>query len=128
MENWLSICFVPMYVHLHKGAYVQYQQILFRVGRAATSLGQEVIFYCGKTRGRVQMRITHRNLSNNASMFALVQQTYLAKKNLVKSMPISTLDNLSLQHKIGWRAAEKLPFFQHASSSAKISMESPRPR
>jgi hypothetical protein len=31
--------------------------------------------------------------------------------------------NLSLQHKIGWRPAEKnRPFYQHASSSSKISM------
>jgi hypothetical protein len=73
------------------------------------------------------------------SKFELVQQTFLAK-NLVKSLRISALDkviyicttkehfyraqqNLSLQHKIGWRPAEKnLPLFQHVSSNAKISM------
>jgi hypothetical protein len=69
-------------------------------------------------------------------MFALVQQTFLAK-NLVKSLLISTLDKVIcykgafsqdstkplLQHKIGCRPAEKkLPFFQHASPSTKISM------
>jgi hypothetical protein len=38
--------------------------------------------------------INHRNLSTRASMFALVQQTFLAKKNLVKSLLISTLDKV----------------------------------
>jgi hypothetical protein len=33
----------------------------------------------------------HRNLSTRTSMFALVQQTFLAKKDLVKSLLISTL-------------------------------------
>jgi hypothetical protein len=54
-------------------------------------------------------------------MIGLVQQTFLAKKTLVKSVLISTLDrviyykgtfyrtqqNHSLKHKIGWRPAEK---------------------
>jgi hypothetical protein len=58
-------------------------------------------------------------------MFALVQQTFLAEKALVKSLLISTLDkvittkehfyrtqqNLPLQHKIGWRLAEKIILF-----------------
>jgi hypothetical protein len=30
--------------------------------------------------------------------------------------------NLPLLHKIGWRPAEKSPFFQHASSKSKIAM------
>jgi hypothetical protein len=34
----------------------------------------------------------HRNLSTRTSKFALVQQTFLAKKILVKSLLISTLD------------------------------------
>jgi hypothetical protein len=61
-------------------------------------------------------------------MFELLMQT---KKNLVKSLLISTLDkvihyigtfllgskNISLLHKIGWRSAEKIShFFEHASS------------
>jgi hypothetical protein len=33
--------------------------------------------------------------------------------------------NLSLQHKIGWRPAEKIALFQHASSSTRISMARP---
>jgi hypothetical protein len=70
-------------------------------------------------------------------MFALVQQTFLAEKTLVKSLLISTLDkviynkgtfystlqNLSLQHKVGWRPNEKIAlFYQHTSSSTEISM------
>jgi hypothetical protein len=61
----------------------------------------------------------HINLSTRTSMFALVQQTFLAK-NLVKRLLISTLDKViyykgtffrkSFQHKIGWRPAEKMPF------------------
>jgi hypothetical protein len=65
------------------------------------------------------------------------------KKNLVKSLLISTLDeviyypgtfyraqpNLSLLHNIGWRSAEKFVHFQHASSSVAhtISMDKSDP-
>jgi hypothetical protein len=77
----------------------------------------------------------HRNLRTRTSKFALVQQTFLAKKNPCKKSadlhPIQgnllqkehfyrAQQNLSLQHKVGWRPAEKK--FQHASSSTKISM------
>jgi hypothetical protein len=68
--------------------------------------------------------INHRNLSTRMSVFALVQQTFLAKKTVVKCLLISTLakviyykvygtqQNPSLQHKMGWRPAQKIsPFF-----------------
>jgi hypothetical protein len=83
----------------------------------------------------------HRNLSTRTSMFALVQQTFLAK-NLEKNLLISTLDmviyligtffqgskNLPLQYKIGWRSAEKNALFQHAASivAPTISMRRTR--
>jgi hypothetical protein len=37
---------------------------------------------------------THRNLGTRASKFALVQQTFWAKKKLAKSLLISTLDKV----------------------------------
>jgi hypothetical protein len=37
---------------------------------------------------------THRNLNTRTSMLVLVQQTFLAKKTLVKSMLIFTLDKV----------------------------------
>jgi hypothetical protein len=65
---------------------------------------------------------------------------HFGRKNLIKSSDLHcrqgnllhtkehfyrVQQNLSLQHKIGWRPAEKKsPFFQHASSSTKISMRS----
>jgi hypothetical protein len=66
----------------------------------------------------------HRNLCTRTSMFELLLQTFWAKKNLVKSLLISTLDkviyykgniftglNKTSLHKIGWRPAEKIrPF------------------
>jgi hypothetical protein len=71
-------------------------------------------------------------------MSALVQKTFLAEKNLCKksadlhprqgnllqrnSFTGLTKTSLYVQHKIGWRPAEKSCPFQHASSSTKISM------
>jgi hypothetical protein len=40
------------------------------------------------------MRATHRNLSTRTSKFVPVQQTFRAKKNLVKSLLFSALDNV----------------------------------
>jgi hypothetical protein len=40
------------------------------------------------------VRAYHRNLSTRTSMFAPAHQTFLAKKNLVKSLLISILDKV----------------------------------
>jgi hypothetical protein len=77
--------------------------------------------------------MAHRSLSTRTSMFALVQQTFLAKKNLVKSLLVYTLDKiiyykgtflqgstkplLTTQNRL-----EKIALFQYSSSSTKISM------
>jgi hypothetical protein len=75
-------------------------------------------------------------------MFALVQQTFLAKKNFVKSLLISALDKviyykgtflqystkplLTTQNRLETSCKKFALFYQHASSSCKISMDQPR--
>jgi hypothetical protein len=82
----------------------------------------------------------HRNLSTRTRMLALVQQTLLAKKpskmsahlhprqgNLLQRNIFTELNKTSLfttQNRLETSWKKICPFFQHASSSAKISMAS----
>jgi hypothetical protein len=82
--------------------------------------------------------LTHRNLSTRTSMYALVQQTFLAKNPCKKSADLHPRQGNLLQRNIlqgsmkplftkqnSLETSWKNALFQHASFSTKISMFQP---
>jgi hypothetical protein len=86
--------------------------------------------------GLLQLCKVHRNLSTRTSKFVPVQQTFRAKKNLVKSLLFSTLDNViyyngtiflqstkplfTSQNRVETSWKKFAHFFQHAHSRSRF--------